>query len=216
MKAHRIAAAGVWIALMIGFGPATPLPATASADPCPDAEVVFARGTDEPPGLGRVGNPFVGALRSKADGRSVGAYAVNYPATYNFLEAVNGANDARGHIQYMVDTCPNTRLVLGGYSQGAAVMDILTAAPVAGVSLSQPLPPEVADHVAAAALFGNPSQHLGNLMTELSPQFAAKTIELCNGSDPVCADGGRNWSAHTGYEQSGMIDQAAQFAADRL
>jgi len=34
----------------------------ASADDCPDVEVIFARGTNEPPGLGRVGDAFVDSL----------------------------------------------------------------------------------------------------------------------------------------------------------
>ena len=49
----------------------------AAAGPCPDVEVVFARGTDEPPGVGPTGQAFVDSLRSKAPGRSVGIYAVN-------------------------------------------------------------------------------------------------------------------------------------------
>ena len=32
---------------------------SAAADPCPDVEVVFARGTTEPPGVGGVGQAFV-------------------------------------------------------------------------------------------------------------------------------------------------------------
>src|SRR5262245_62418158 len=66
----------------------------ASADDCPDVEVVFARGTNDAPGLGNVGDAFVGALRDKVGGRSVGAYAVNYPASFDFLAAADGANDA--------------------------------------------------------------------------------------------------------------------------
>ncbi|MGH3560974.1 MAG: cutinase family protein [Mycobacterium sp.] len=218
MKPRRIVAAAALpaaAALLIGPAPVAPLLATASAASCPDAEVVFARGTGEPPGVGRVGDAFVSALRSQAQGKSIGAYGVNYPASYDFLEAANGANDASGHIQYMVGTCPDTRLVLGGYSQGAAVIDIVTAAPVAGFGFSQPLSPEAADHVAAVALFGNPSQRLGGLLTSLSPQYAARTIDLCDGTDPVCSNG-RNWSAHTQYVQSGMASQAAAFVAARL
>ena len=79
----------------------------ASAD-CPDIEVVFARGTDDTPGLGAVGGAFVDSLRGKVGGRSVGAYAVNYPADYDFLAAASGANDASAHIQYMMGACPNT------------------------------------------------------------------------------------------------------------
>lgn len=53
---------------------------TAGADPCPDVEVVFARGTTEPPGAGGIGQAFIDSLRSQLGGRSVGVYAVNYPA----------------------------------------------------------------------------------------------------------------------------------------
>ena len=57
---------------------------TATAEPCPDVEVVFARGTTEPPGVGGVGRAFVDSLRSQLGGRSVGVYAVNYPASNDF------------------------------------------------------------------------------------------------------------------------------------
>ncbi|PRC61338.1 hypothetical protein C6A85_09945, partial [Mycobacterium sp. ITM-2017-0098] len=42
--------------------------------------------------------------------------------TFDFLAAAGGANDASAHVQYMIANCPRTRLVLGGYSQGAAVI----------------------------------------------------------------------------------------------
>ncbi|HEU0192437.1 MAG TPA: cutinase family protein [Mycobacterium sp.] len=200
-------------ALLIGPLPAAPLTATASADGCPDAEVVFARGTSEPPGIGRVGDAFVGSLRSRTS-MNVGTYAVNYPASYNFATAAEGANDASGHIQYMIDNCPGTRLVLGGYSQGAAVIDILTAAPIGGFGFNQPLSPEAADHIAAVALFGNPSDRLGGLVPSLGPAYAERTTDLCAGGDPICSDG-RSWSAHSAYVP-GLTSQAAGFVAGRL
>ncbi|HET9874152.1 MAG TPA: cutinase family protein, partial [Mycobacterium sp.] len=214
VNAYRIVTAAAVLAAGAAL-PATPLLAPAAAESCPNAEVVFARGTNEPPGIGRIGNAFVSALRSTVPGKSVGAYAVNYPASYNFLTAADGANDASGHVQYMAENCPDTRLVLGGYSQGAAVIDILTAAPIAGFGFSEPLPPAAADHVAAVALFGNPSKRLGNVWTAVNPQFAAKTVDLCDGSDPVCSDG-RDWAAHTQYVQAGLAGQAAAFVAARL
>jgi cutinase len=218
VKAQRIAASAAWVAaaaLPIGLSPAAPLPATASAESCPDAEVVFARGTGEAPGVGRVGDAFVSALRSQAQDKSIGAYGVSYPASYAFLEAVNGANDASGHIQFMADNCPDTKLVLGGYSQGAAVMDIVTAAPIAGFRISQPLPADAAERVAAVVLFGNPSQRVGGMQTTLSPQYASKTVEVCSAGDPVCSDGGK-WAAHTEYVPTGLTQRAAAFAAARL
>jgi cutinase len=96
--------------------------AFAQADPCPAVQVVFARGTGEPDGIGRVGEAFVDSLRPLVKGKSVAAYAVNYPATRDFLRAADGANDASLFVQNMATTCPDTKIVLGGYSQGAAVM----------------------------------------------------------------------------------------------
>lgn len=204
-----VAAAALAAAALLVAPPLAP-PAHAS---CPDAEVVFARGTGEPPGLGRVGNALVGSLRQKT-GRNIGAYGVNYPANKDFLAATDGANDASDHVQQMVNNCPGTKLVLGGYSQGAAVIDIVTAAPLPGLGFTQPLPSDAADHVAAVALFGNPSGRAGGLMNALSFQFDGKIVDLCNEGDPICSDGNQ-WKAHTGYVP-GLTNQAASFVAGKL
>lgn len=187
--------------------------ASAHAEGCPDIEVVFARGTNEDPGLGRIGNAFVGALRSKVGGRSVGTYAVGYPASYDFLAAANGANDASGHVQWMMENCPNTRLVLGGYSQGAAVIDVISAVPFPAVGFNAPLPPNAPDHVAAIAVFGNPSAKIGLPMTS-SPVWGARSIDLCNGGDPICGPG-EDVEAHRAYT-GGPTNQAAGFVAGLL
>lgn len=208
MKAYRLlAAAALPAALLLG-----PTPAPANADGCPDVEVVFARGTSEPPGLGRVGGALVSSLRSRVS-QSVGSYAVNYPASYDFGRAADGANDASGHIMWMVDNCPGTRLVLGGYSQGAAIIDIVAAAPVPGFGFTAPLPPQAADHVAAVAVFGNPSAKFGQPLTN-SPSYGYKTIDLCTDGDPVCS-GGNAFAAHSGYTP-GLTNQAASFVAGLL
>jgi cutinase len=186
---------------------------TAKAD-CPDIEVVFARGTNEDPGLGVVGGAFVDSLRSKVGGRSVGAYAVNYPASYDFLAAANGANDASGHIQFMMNSCPTTRLVLGGYSQGAAVMDVIAAVPIPAIGFNNPLPPNTPDFVAGIAVFGNPSAKLGLPMTT-SPVWGGRSIDLCNGGDPVCQTDGESVAAHRAYA-GGPTNTAANFIAGLL
>lgn len=184
--------------------------ATASADDCPGIEVVFARGTNDAPGLGLVGGAFVDSLRGKVGGRSVGAYAVNYPATYDFLAAAAGANDASAHIQYMMGACPDTKLVLGGYSQGAGVMDIIAAVPFPAVGFNNPLPPNAPDFVPALAVFGNPTAKLGLPLTT-SPVWGGRSIDLCNGGDPVCSSGD-NRAAHSAYA-GGPTNRAANFVA---
>ena len=190
--------------------------ASAAADPCPAVQVVFARGTGEPDGIGRVGEAFVDSLRPLVKGKSVAVYAVNYPASRDFLRAADGANDASVFVQNIANTCPDTKIVLGGYSQGAAVIDAITVADQPQLGFTQIMPANVADHVAAVAVFGNPSiRLLGNPLTVLSPLYGSKTIDLCNGADPVCSNGD-DVSAHSLYVQAGMATQAAQFAADRI
>jgi cutinase len=212
-------AAAIPTASVVLIAPAlSPIPiggaGTASAQGCHDIEVVFARGTNEDAGLGVVGGTFVDQLRGKVGGRSVGAYAVNYPATFDFLKAAAGANDASAHIQNLINTCPNSRLVLGGYSQGAAVIDVISAVPVPGVGFDNPLPPNVPEHVAAIAVFGNPSAKLGLPLTA-SPVWGARSIDLCNPGDPICQTNGEDVAAHRAYA-GGPTNQAADFVAGRL
>ncbi|BBU20542.1 cutinase precursor cfp21 [Mycobacterium xenopi] len=187
------------------------LTASAHADQCPDTEVVFARGTGEPPGVGGVGQAFVDALQSHLAGRSMQVYAVDYPATDDYVNsALAGASDAGAHLQNIVATCPKTKVVLGGYSQGAGVMDLV----------SNQMPAQLANHVAAVALFGNPSSSYAKSLTDnripaISGLYRAKTIDLCLPDDIICADGG-NMVPHLLYVQNGMPDQAAAYVASRL
>jgi cutinase len=192
----------------------SPATSPASADDCPAIEVTFARGTTEAPGLGAVGGTFVDQLRGMVGGRSVGAYGVNYPADYDFLAAADGANDASAHIQWMVANCPDTRLVLGGYSQGAAVIDVISAVPYPVIGFNNPLPDFVPPHVAAIAVFGNPSAKLGLPLT-VSPVWGARSIDLCNPGDPICQTDGQNMDAHKAYA-GGPTRRAAQFVAAHL
>lgn len=190
---------------------------TASADPCPDVEVVFARGTGEPPGIGRVGQSFVDALIPLLGGRSVGVYAVNYPASINFLTTSQGAADATGHLAWMADQCPGTREVLGGFSQGAAVIAMLAGVPPVGgriglIGSAPPLAPDLAGRVGAVAVFGAPSTRFGSSLATTGA-FAGRTIDLCNPGDPICSVTGNSRADHNGYEFPPFNEQAAGFVA---
>ena len=189
-----------------------PMPSASAAD-CPDIEVVFARGTDEPPGIGVVGQALVDSLKPMVKGKSIRSYAVKYPASYDFLAVANGANDASAHIQATAAKCPKTKIVLGGYSQGAAVVDVVTTSPIAGLGFSTPLPPAMADHVSAVAVFGNPSARLGQPLTTLSALYGPKTADMCNTNDPICSLG-KDFNSHVQYPQSGLVKKAAQWIVD--
>ena len=135
----------------------------ATAEPCSDIKVVFARGTNDAPGLGNPGQAFADALSTLVGGRSLTTYAVNYPASYDFLLAADGAADATNYISALTQQCPSTRIVLGGYSQGAAVVDMLAGIPPLGnkigdIGSAPPLPASLVPSIAAVAVFGNQVQ----------------------------------------------------------
>ena len=200
---NLVAAAALAAALVISpaampFRSAQLIPVASAA--CPDVEVVFARGRQEPPGVGVIGDALVNALRSKTP-KSVGVYGVNYPAD---MDAAAGATRYRAHVRSMANSCPNTRMVIGGYSLGATAADLLPE--------RTRLPPDVSQHIAAVALFGNGARRLGP-----APAYADRTIDQCAAGDPICGRG-LNWDSHLqpSYLGSGLMDQAAGYIAGRL
>lgn len=225
MKLNNLAAAGISIAALLG----PQASAVASADTsCPDVQVVFARGTFEAPGVGATGQSFIDALTTRLNGKdTVGVYPVNYPASLDFQQASDGVADASNEIESISASCPNTKIVLGGYSQGAAVAGYTTTETVpAGfvlpAGINGPMPPAVATHVAAVVLFGTPADWVLNLADHDAPPISVgqlyepKTLELCAAGDPVCFPGGLDRSAHSAYKSNGMTDQAADFVVNAI
>lgn len=195
-----------------------PMLPVASAANCPDAELIFARGRMESPGAGQIGNALVASLRSKT-GKNVALYAVKYPAD---TQIDIGANDMSARVQYMASSCPDTRLVLGGYSLGAAVTDVVLAVPFGFFGFKNPLPPGLDQKVAAVALFGNGIAWVGPI-SNFNPIFKERTIELCHGDDPICnPTDPENWQDYwadhlaPAYIKAGMVTQAADFVAPRI
>ena len=217
MRASRILAgilaAGSAVAAVVGSA------APAQAEDCPDVEVIFARGTGEAPGVGRVGQAFADALLPQLGGRTMDTYGVNYPASLNFLAAASGADDAAARIADMAARCPQTTLVLGGFSQGAAAVSMLAGVPPVGqrigsIGSAPPLPAASADRVAAVAVFGNPGALFGTPLSTTGA-FAGRAIDLCSSGDPICSSG-RDRAAHSAYEFSPYPEQAAGFVAGMI
>jgi cutinase len=199
----------------------------AAAAPCPDVQVVFARGTFEPAGVGVTGQAFVDALRAQLPGKSIDVYPVNYPASLDFARAADGVADASTKVQSVATACPKTKMVLGGYSQGAAVIAYITTDTIPPdfalpAGISGPMPAAVAPHVAAVTLFGKPSSGFLNMLDANAPPIAighaytAKALDLCVTDDPVCSGQGGDLGAHALYAVNGMADQAATFATDHV
>ena len=186
--------------------------------------MVFARGTGEAPGPGPTGQAFIDSLHQRLGNRSFDVYSVNYPASQEWSTGLDGVRDAANHVVSMAHDCPNTQMVLSGYSQGAAVMGFVTSAAVPdGVdpaTVPKPLSPDIANHVSSVVLFGMPNVRAMNFLGEppvvIGPTYQAKTIKVCVPEDPVCSDG-MNFAAHDTYATDAtFIDQGVNFAASRL
>ena len=167
--------------------------------------------------MGRVGDALVDSLRKQAPGLNIGTYAVNYKAGKLQLHGGDGAKDAISHIKSTVSSCPNTKIVLGGYSQGASIVDIVAGIPVAGIKWGSAITPELANSVAAVATFGDVADRAGGSLPSQSALFGSKAIDLCNPNDPICHAGpGNEWSGHTEGYIPVYTTQAAAFVASAL
>ena len=90
----------------------------------------------------------------------------------------------------ILNSCPDTKLVLAGYSQGAMAVHNAAGRLAAG-------------QIAGAVLFGDPlkAQPVGKVPAD-------KVKGFCATGDPVCLNGG-NFMAHLSYGKD--ADAAAQF-----
>jgi hypothetical protein len=86
----------------------------------------------------------------------------------------------------------------------------------------QPLPPDVADHVAAVVLFATPSteflRQFGAPAITIGPLYAGKTLQLCDPGDSICSgapNGGPNF-AHALYAVNGAVNEGAAYVVGHL
>lgn len=207
MNVTRGASALILAALVAG-GLAAAAPAAAA--PCSDVDVVFARDTGEPAGLGSVGRPFAQAVASGLPGLTVSSYAVAYAANSSQTSAGPGATDMSAHIASVAAACPGTRFVIGGYSQGATVTSIAVGIR-AGSTSGTPIRSDLAPRISAVVAFGNPLGARGRTIASESPTYGPKSRDYCVTGDPVCG-GGNSFAAHLAYNSSGSTAQGAAFA----
>lgn len=200
--------------------------------------MLFARGTAEAaPPLGVTGIAFRNALRNRLRGKSVRVEAVQYAASADFNEKlkfaesfVKGVEYAQKRIKSIAAVCPKTKIVLGGYSQGAALAGYTISSRITVPGkyaqyrsyVPQPLAAEISKHVAAVIEFAPPSRRFIREAgaPAINPQAAyrGKTARYCIQGDTICNGaplGGPN-VLHVLYSVNGMADQAAGYVARRV
>jgi len=148
-----------------------------SRQSCADVTVYFARGTTEPGTLGIiVGPPFESALQSALGSKTLQFTGIDYPATIaGFLAGGDqgGATTMANSVTSTANSCPNTKIIISGYSQGAQVTHL------AAGKLSS----AIQDRVNAAVVFGDPDngQAFPGPIAGRSKTFCAPGDDICEG-----------------------------------
>ena len=157
---------------------------SASADACPNVQIVFARGTDEDQGVGHVGQAFVDAFRAHASKTQSIAVpgSTTRPRTTSSPPPPEPTTPAAS-FRTSPSPAPKPKSFLVGLS-GRCGDRHPRRRGRPNPAFTDPLPAAVADHVAAVAVIGNPSNRIKGPLTTLSPLYGSKTIDLCNGADP--------------------------------
>ncbi|KAF9053146.1 cutinase [Panaeolus papilionaceus] len=170
---------------------------------CPHVKVFFARGTTEVPTLGLiVGPPFSLALKSAIRGKDVDVEGLDYPALVSGYLAggdIGGAIRMANDVTSIAGRCPNTKIVMSGYSQGAQV----THRAAARLSSS------IQQRVVAVVTFGDPYED-----TALPGVLQSRRKTFCAFGDLICKGQPVILPAHLGYGDDAPV--AAAFVAARV
>ncbi|EKD21173.1 uncharacterized protein L3040_000788 [Drepanopeziza brunnea f. sp. 'multigermtubi'] len=169
----------------------------AAGAPCKAMTVVFARGTTETGNVGTLsGPPYFKALM-KMTGGDMAVQGVEYPAD---IPGFLAGGDAKGSqkmaqlVMQAMTTCPDTKVVMAGYSQGGQLVHNAAAM----------LPPDMAAMVSSAVIFGDPMN--GKPVQGVS---AAQTKVICHNGDLICAGTSTILQPHLTYSQNAQ--EAATF-----
>lgn len=182
--------------------------AVAVSSGCGQVAIITARASTEQPGEGITGALVTQIVNSSS--QTVSRASVSYPATLNNYasSSAQGVSALKTQLTNEVNSCPNAKVVLLGYSQGAQVVtDVLGGG--GGGSLgatTQPVSSSIAGHVKAAVTFGNPRHVTGQafdlgtsntngLFPQTSAQLqvlagmASKIQAYCDANDEFCSSG---------------------------
>ncbi|KAH8886010.1 cutinase [Thozetella sp. PMI_491] len=179
---------------------------------CKDVTFIMARGSTETGNMGQIpGPPTCSGLKQQLGADKVACQGVGtedgYPATLqaNFQpkntqdSAIKGAVDM---VNLAATKCPNSQIVMGGYSQGSAVVD----------NAIQQMGPAMAAKVKGVVLFGYTRNAQDNAQIPGYPK--AQTKIFCANGDLVCDNTLTITAAHLTYAQN--APEASKFLASMV
>ncbi|KAK2806344.1 hypothetical protein FQN51_007388 [Onygenales sp. PD_10] len=218
--------------LLMGHAIASPPANLEKKQSCPGVHVFGARETTAPAGFGSAGTVVNMIVQAHPGATSE---AINYPAQGDsqYGASVQAGTSAVGQqVNAFAQGCPETQIVLVGYSQGAQIMNNANCGggdPNQGVTNANALiTGTVQDQVKAIILMGDPRHTPGdsfNVGTATAPGFdprpngfvcpaADKIQSYCDQPDPYCSNG-NNAQVHQGYGQV-YGQQALEFVNSKL
>ncbi|EXF75131.1 hypothetical protein COL5a_007336 [Colletotrichum fioriniae] len=191
--------------------------------------MIVARASTEQPGTGVIG-AIANNIQSQVPGSDI--VPVDYPALLNPYQPSQkaGVTAMTKLVQDYAKACPQTKMVLMGYSQGAHVTaDVLCGTSETGFEATEPQATDVTDKIAAVVLMGDPSHVTGQPFDQGTSQkngifprtktagcdaVSSKMASFCNSGDPFC-DSGANIQVHLSYVQSDG-DAATKFIMSKV
>ncbi|HWO61362.1 MAG TPA: cutinase family protein [Umezawaea sp.] len=200
---------------------------------CADVHVITARASTERAGEG-ITATMVSRIVNASD-QTVSRASVDYPATLTDYasSSAQGVTALKAQLTARVQQCPNQKIVLAGYSQGAhVVLDVLGGGGGLGLgAATPPIAPAVANRVTAVATFGDPRHVVGQPFDEGTATrngrfprsagqlqalagFADRIQSFCDSRDTFC-DSGTSTIVHLTY-MNRYRDAAADFVLGKV
>ncbi|GAB7347209.1 hypothetical protein MBLNU459_g3315t1 [Dothideomycetes sp. NU459] len=168
---------------------------------CREVTVLFARGTTESGNVGTtVGPAFFQAIVSLIGADNVAVQGVDYDASIlGFLEggSPSGSATLSSLIVQAEAQCPDTNLVVSGYSQGGQVVH----------NAANNITDAQAAFISSVVIFGDPDD--GEAVGAVP---ASKTDIICHTGDDICLHGDLVLEPHLTYAEDAPA--AAKFVVD--
>ncbi|KAI1334836.1 cutinase [Xylariaceae sp. FL0016] len=183
---------------------------------CKDNIFIFSRGSTEAGNMGVIaGPPTSDGLKEALGEDAVATEGVDYGAllSTNFLPGgadLAGISTMKGLINDAASQCPDSTLLVGGYSQGAAMVHRVV----------EDLDTDVQDQIAGVVTFGDTQNQQDN--GQINGFDPAKTKVICNNGDQVCVGTLNILPPHLDYTRRApeaidfLVGQAQNSAAKRM
>ncbi|KAF8151721.1 cutinase [Crassisporium funariophilum] len=191
-------------------------PVAAPTSPCAAVHIIAARASTEAPGAGIIGAVVQQVQRQSR--QTVSTANVNYPATLTNYpsSSAQGTAATKTLLTSQANNCPDQKIVLVGYSQGAHVIGDAVAGGGGGALGAQtsPVSATIANRVVAIVQMGDPRHNPGKSYDEgtsrrsgLYPRLASQeysaTLQprinsFCDNGDTFC-DSGLSVAVHLSY-----------------